>query len=183
MYTKITMRWSTNLQALPSWTTQLILEQIKHHILIPRKLQMQGQPVRDIDSHKFQKVAIAMDCSRTDTIVTFYNNLHHDAGSFNILLLPLESIISTTGICALNRAACLGYENMKYTMTTGIYLELTSNTYFNSFPYAMAYLNAASSNSNGFQLIYHILEIVYQDYAKQKAVSTSASLHHHTPMC
>ena len=102
-----------------------------------------------------------MDCSGPDTIFTFYHNLRHVAGSFNILLPSLDSIISTTRTCALNRATYIGYDNVKDFMSTAIYLKLTSNAYFKSFPQAMAYVNVTSSNSNGFQLMYRIMELVH----------------------
>ena len=46
-------------------------------------------------------------------------------------------------------------------MSTAIYLKLTSSDYFKSFPQALTYVRAASHTSNGFQLIYRILELVY----------------------
>ena len=46
-------------------------------------------------------------------------------------------------------------------MSTAIYLKLTSSDYFKSFPQALTYVRAASHTSNGFQLMYRILELVH----------------------
>ena len=46
-------------------------------------------------------------------------------------------------------------------MSTALYLKLTSTDYFKSFPQASAYARAAAGNSNGFQLIYRIIELVH----------------------
>lgn len=46
-------------------------------------------------------------------------------------------------------------------MSTAIYLKLTSGDYFKHFTQAMTYVRAASHTSNGFQLIYRILELVH----------------------
>ena len=92
---------------------------------------------------------------------TFYNTFRHIAGSFNIFLRDHTDITRQTGTCALTTTNCLGYNNVYQVMSTAIYLKLTSSDYFRHFPQAMTYVRAASHTSNGFQLIYRILELVH----------------------
>ena len=46
-------------------------------------------------------------------------------------------------------------------MSTALHLKLTGNDYFKSFPKALTYVQAAANNSDGFKLIYRILEIIH----------------------
>ena len=46
-------------------------------------------------------------------------------------------------------------------MSTALHLKLTTNQYFKGFPIAMTYVRAAANNSNGFKLLYRILEIIH----------------------
>ena len=102
-----------------------------------------------------------MKCTGPDNVFTFYNTFCHIAGSFNILLRDLKDITRQTGTCALTPSNYLGYNNVYQVMSTAIYLKLTSSDYFKSFPQAQTYVMAASHRSNGFQLIYRILELVH----------------------
>lgn len=76
-------------------------------------------------------------------------------------MLPLEDVTRASGTCQLTPTNCLGYENVKQTMSTALFLKLTCTDYFKSFPQAIAYVRAASGTSNGFQLIYRIIELVH----------------------
>ena len=46
-------------------------------------------------------------------------------------------------------------------MSTALYMELTTNSYFEVFPQAKTYIQAANSCSDGFKLLYRILEIIH----------------------
>ena len=46
-------------------------------------------------------------------------------------------------------------------MSTALHLKLTGNDYFKSFPKAQTYIHAAANNSDGFKLLYRILEIIH----------------------
>ena len=92
---------------------------------------------------------------------TFYNTLRHIAASFNILLRPLEEITKTTGVCQLTQSNCIGYEHAKDIMSTALHLKLTGNDYFKSFPKAQTFITAAANSSDGFRLLYRILEIIH----------------------
>ena len=93
------------------------------------------------------------------SIFTFYNTLRHIAGSFNILLLPLMEITKSTGVCQLTPTNCIGYENARETMSTALHIKLTTGVFFTGFSQAESYVNAASNNSDGFRLLYRIVEI------------------------
>ena len=140
----------------------------RHPILTPHQFQMDGQAVMEVESHKFQKATISVKCDGPDTIFTFYNTFRHVVASYNIMLLPLEDIMRQTGTCLLTPNNCLGYDNIKDTMSTAIFLKLTSNDYFKNFPQAIAYVNAASATSNVFQLIYRIVELVHPKLRQEK---------------
>ena len=89
-----------------------------------------GQPFRDVNTNKFQKVII-QDCyTGPDTIFTFYENLQQIAGSFNILLHPLEDVTQALGTCQLTSYNCLGYDNVKTAMSTALNLKLSGSDYF-----------------------------------------------------
>ena len=122
----------------------------------------------DVETHKFQKAIIQQRCSGPDTIFTFYENLRHIAGSFNILLRPLDEVTSATGTCQLTPYNCLGYDNVKTVMSTALYLKLSGHDYFKSYPQATAYVRAAASTSDGFRLIYRILELVHPRLRQSK---------------
>ena len=116
-----------------------------------------GQPVIEIDSNKFQKSIIKDRCSGPNTIFKFYENVQHIAGSFHILLQPLDEVTQALGTCQLTPYNCLGYENVKEVISIALYLKLSGTDYFKEYPQAIAYINAASSTSNGFRLLYRIL--------------------------
>ena len=46
-------------------------------------------------------------------------------------------------------------------MSTALHMKLTSNTYFEGFPQATAYVQAASNTNDGFKLLYRILGIIH----------------------
>ena len=140
-------------------------------LLNPRQFQYPfrtGQPVTEVESYKFQKAIIQLRCTGPDTIFTFYENLRHIAGSFNILLRPLDEVTKVTGVCLITPLNCLGYSNVKTEMSTAIYLKLSSMEYFKSYPQANAYVRAASATSDGFRLIYRILELVHPRLRQSK---------------
>ena len=140
----------------------------RHPILTPHQFQLHGQPVMEVESHKFQKATLTIKCNGPDTIFTFYHNLRHLAQNFNILLLPLEDITRESGTCQLTPTNCLGFDNVRQTMSTALFLKLTSGDYFKYFPQAMAYVRAASGTSNGFQLIYRIVELIHPRLCQAK---------------
>ena len=115
----------------------------------------------EIETHKFQKAKITAKCENEDTIFTFYNTLRHIAGSFNILLLPLSKITKETGTCLLTPTNCIGYEHAREAMSSALHIKLTTGEYFKGFPQAQSYVNAAANNSDGFRLIYRIIEIIH----------------------
>ena len=117
--------------------------------------------VKEIDSHKFQKAKLSVKCVDEDFVFTFYNTLRHIAASFNILLRPLEEITKSTGVCQLTKDNCIGYENAKDIMATALHLKLVGSDYFKSFPKAQTFITAAANSSDGFRLIYRILEIIH----------------------
>ena len=102
----------------------------RHPILTPHQFQLHGQPVMEVESHKFQKATLTIKCNGPDTIFTFYHNLRHLAQNFNILLLPLEDITRESGTCQLTPTNCLGFDNVRQTMSTALFLKLTSGDYF-----------------------------------------------------
>ena len=53
-------------------------------------------------------------------------------------------------------------------MSTALYLKLSASDYFKGYPQAIAYVHAASSNSDGFRLIYRILELVHPRLRQSK---------------
>lgn len=60
-----------------------------------------------------------------------------------------------------NSHNCLGYSNIKQVMSTALYLKPIGTDYFKGFTHTFTYVQAVSANSNGFQLLYHILELVH----------------------
>ena len=46
-------------------------------------------------------------------------------------------------------------------MSTALYIKLTGKDYLKEFPQAQSYVRAAAGTSNGFQLLYRILELVH----------------------
>ena len=54
---------------------------------------------REVESHKFQKSKLSVQCNTEDNIFTFYNTMQHIASSFNILLKPITDITKDTCIC------------------------------------------------------------------------------------
>ena len=46
-------------------------------------------------------------------------------------------------------------------MSTALHLKLVENDYFKSFPKAQTFITAAANSSDGFQLLYRILEIIH----------------------
>ena len=123
---------------------------------------------REVESYKFSKAKIAVICPNEDSIFTFYKSLRHIASSFNILLKPLEGITKETGICQLTPDNCIGYEEAYNTMATALHLKLTTNNYFNNFQIAQTYINAAANNSDGFKLLYRIVEIIHPQHRAAK---------------
>ena len=123
---------------------------------------------REIDSHKFQKAKMAMACPSEEYIFTFYNTLRLIAGSFNILLNPLQLITKETGICLLSQSNCIGYTEAYNTMATALHLKLTTNGYFKGFPVASTYIQAAANSNDGFKLLYRILEIIHPKLRAEK---------------
>ena len=53
-------------------------------------------------------------------------------------------------------------------MSTALYLKLASYDYFPEFPQARTYVQAAASNSNGYQLLFRILELVHPQLREAK---------------
>ena len=53
-------------------------------------------------------------------------------------------------------------------MATALHMKLTTNDYFKSFPAAQTYVRAASNNSDGFKLLYRILEIIHPQLRASK---------------
>ena len=53
-------------------------------------------------------------------------------------------------------------------MSTALYLKLSGMDYFKSFPQANAYVRAASATSDGFRLVYRILELVHPRLRQSK---------------
>ena len=139
------------------------MSQDRHPILTPFQFlnPIGNHHVKEVESYKFQKAKLSVTCSSKDNVFTFYNTLRHIAGSFNILLLPLEHITKETGVCQLTADNCVGYQQAHDIMSTALHLKLTGNDYFKSFHKAQTYIQAAANNSNGFQLLYRILEIIH----------------------
>ena len=117
--------------------------------------------VKEINSHKFQKVKLSVKYVDEDFVFIFYNTLQHIVASFDILLRPLEKITKSIGVCQLTKDKCIGYENAKDIMSTALHLKLVWNDYFKSFPKAQTFITAAANSSDGFRLLYRILEIIH----------------------
>ena len=120
-----------------------------------------GQLVMEVEFRKFQKALLQIKCTELDNVFIFYETFQHITGSFNILLRSLQDITCQTGTCTLTPSNYLGYNNVSNMMSTTIYHKLTSSDYFKDFPQAMTYVRAASHTSNGFHLMYCILELVH----------------------
>ena len=116
---------------------------------------------REVESYKFQKAKLTVKCNSEDNIFTFYNMLRHIANSYNILLRPLQEITKETGLCQITEDNCIGYKNAYDTMATALHMKLSTENYFSNFPAAITYVNAASNDSNGFKLLYRIVEIIH----------------------
>ena len=56
-------------------------------------------------------------------------------------------------------------------MSTALHLKLTGNDYFKSFPKAQAYITAAANNSDGFCLLYRIMENIHPRLRLEKGGS------------
>ena len=100
-----------------------------------------------------------MTCLGEVNVFTFYNTLKLIAGSFNILLCPLENITKEIGICQLTANNCIDYEQTRDIMSAVLYLKLTGNDYFKLFHKAQTYVHEAANNSDRFKLLYRILKI------------------------
>ena len=124
--------------------------------------------VKEIVSYKFSKSKLAVTCPTEDYIFTFYNTLRHIAASFNILLRPLHEVTKETGTCQLSHTNCIRYKHSYDAMSTALHLKLTTNDYFKGFPQAMTYVHAAHNNSDGFKLLYRILELIHPQLRAEK---------------
>ena len=116
---------------------------------------------REVESYKFQKAKLTVKCKSADNIFTFYNMIRHIANSYNILLRPLHEITKETGLCQITDDNCIGYKNAYDTMATALHMKLSTEDYFREFPAATTYVNAATNNSDGFKLLYRIVEIIH----------------------
>ena len=94
--------------------------------------------------------------------------MRHIASSFNILLKPLTDITKDTGIFQITAENCINYKEAYDTMATALHMKLTSNDYFKGFLSALTYVQAASNTSNGFKLLYRILEIIHPQLRASK---------------
>ena len=99
-------------------------------------------------------------CVGEDNICAFYNILRHISASYNILLRPLKVIEKETGVCQLTTYNCVGYKRARDIISMSLYLKLTGSNYFKNFPKDQTYVQAAANNSDGFKLLYRILEII-----------------------
>ena len=134
--------------------------------------------VKETDLHKFQKTKLSVKCKNEDYIFTFYNTLRHITASYNILLQPLEEITKATGVSyQLIEYNCIGYENAKDIISTALYLKLTGNDYFKSFPKAYTFIIAAANNSNRFRLLYRILEVIHPRLRLEKGPYIELLIH------
>ena len=103
-----------------------------------------------------------------DTIFTFYNNVRHIASSYNIFLQLLHLVTHSLGTCSITPDNCLGFASVKDVMSTALYLKLASYDYFPEFPQARTYVQTAASNSDGYQLLFRILELVHPQLREAK---------------
>ena len=53
-------------------------------------------------------------------------------------------------------------------MATTLYLKMFSTDYYKSFPQATSYICAVTGNSDGFKLVYRILELFHPQRQKSK---------------
>ena len=141
------------------------------HVLSPFEFRNPNTPgivTRTVDSHKFLKAKLPFKCTGIDTIFTFYNNVRHIASSYNTLLQPLHFVTRSLGTCSITPDNCLGFASVKDAVSTALYLKLASYDYFPEFPQARTYVQAATSNSNGYQLLFRILELVHPQLREAK---------------
>ena len=117
--------------------------------------------VKEAEIYKFQNAKLHVYCSGKDNMFTFYNTLRHIASSFNILMKPLEEITKETGIYQLMEDKRVSYEQARDIVSTNLHIKLTESDYFKSFHKAQTYIHAVANNSNGFKLMYIILEIIH----------------------
>ena len=54
----------------------------------------------------------------------------------------------------------IGYENAKDIMSPALHLKMTRGNYFKPFPKVQTFITAAANSSDGFRLLYRILEII-----------------------
>lgn len=66
--------------------------------------------VKEVESYKFRKAKLNVQCSGKDKVFTFYNTLRHITTSFNIIIRPLKHIRRKTGTCQLIEDNCVGYK-------------------------------------------------------------------------
>ena len=55
----------------------------------------------------------------------------------------------------------MGYQHAYDAISTVLRIRLTTNDYFTGFPQALTYIKAANNNSDGFKLMYRIVEIIH----------------------
>ena len=140
-------------------------------ILSPFEFRHPNTPgiiTRTVDSHKFLKAKLPFKCTGIDTIFTFYNNVRHIASSYNIIVHPLHLAARSMGTYSITSDNCLGFASVKDVMSTTLYLKLVSNDYFPEFSQARTYVEDTTSNSNGCQLLFRILELVHPRLRKAK---------------
>ena len=142
----------------------------KHPILTPFQFlyPSTNHNPKEIESYKFQKAKLSVSCSSEDNVFTFYNTLRHLAGSFNILLRPLTEITRENGVCQITPKNCINFESARDAMSTALHMKLTTNNYFDGFPQAQTYVQAATNNSDGFRLLYRIVEIIHPQLRASK---------------
>ena len=121
-----------------------------------------------MDSNKFLKAKLPFKCTGIDTIFTFYNNVRHISSSYNIILQPLHLVTRSLGTCSITADNCLGFASVKDVMYTALYLKLASYDYFSEFPQARTYVQVAASNSNGYQFLFRIHELVHLQLREEK---------------
>ena len=90
-----------------------------------------GHKIEDVrvETHKFQKTKLNINCASEDNIFTIYKNLRTKAVCYNILMRPLEQVNSKTGICRLTKDSFIVFNDTYRAMITFLHSKLTSNEY------------------------------------------------------
>ena len=119
---------------------------------------------KEVQSHKFKKAKLNLRFQSEDIIFTFYQTLRNKAPKYNILLHPIQKSQEKQISASLSRTIVLATK----AMATVLHKKLTSINYFTSFTTAQTYILVAANHSDGFKLLYCILEIIHPKVRAEK---------------